>query len=124
MVDGDNVFTFGGRLSTRDLQNVVRLDMKTLTCSEVELEEGPPKGRRKSGVCLHNKLLFVHSGFNGDYVDDFLCFNLLERPEEVELKETSEDWVNGVLVTQDVERAAQQLQEHLGEDKITVEGDY
>ena len=72
VVERDRVYIYGGRMNSSDLN--------TMNCQEVKQEVSLPKGRRKAGLCVKNSLLFVHSGFNGDYTDDFFTISLIRKP--------------------------------------------
>ena len=80
VVERDRVYIYGGRMNSSDLNSLLELDLNTMNCQEVKQEVSLPKGRRKAGLCVKNSLLFVHSGFNGDYTEDFFTISLIRKP--------------------------------------------
>lgn len=78
-VKDNKAYVFGGRLNNKDLQNLVEIDLTTGKCSEVKLKS-QVKGRRKPGMCFRNNTMFCFSGFDGNYLKDFMYIKLTVKP--------------------------------------------
>lgn len=76
VVKDEKAYVFGGRNGNKDIENLIELDLSTLSCSVVDVAGKMPKGRRKPGVCMRNNSIFCFSGFDGSYLNDFGYFTV------------------------------------------------
>lgn len=87
LAKGNKAYLFGGRQGSKDLQNLIEIDLSTYSCHAIDFKGSNPKGRRRPGVCIKNNTLFCFSGFDGSYVKDFIYFNLPTSLDTAIIKE-------------------------------------
>jgi hypothetical protein len=80
VVKEDKAYVFGGRTGSKDLQNLVEINLVTNECNEIIINGSLPRGRRRPGLCLRNNTIFCLSGFDGAYLKDFMYMPLMPRP--------------------------------------------
>lgn len=57
------------------------MNLETNKCQSLNYEGSAPKGRRRPGLCIKNSSLYCFSGFDGNYLKDFLIIEVLRKPE-------------------------------------------
>lgn len=70
----NKLFIFGGR-SNHDLNDLVSIDLATMTSKSIETLNAPNARRRHGGGMVGSSLV-LFGGFDGSYYDDLFYINL------------------------------------------------